>query len=76
MKKFFKTFALLLLGMFLLVSGMDAGLGRLSASAQQGSFTVYNERGETVFAYNGDLNACRALAKPSVNWAPRFLHRT
>jgi hypothetical protein len=71
-----KLAVVLLASMVLLVTGVNAGLGHLTRSEQQGSFTIYNDRGQAVFAYEGDLSACRELAKPAVLWPTRFLHRT
>ena len=76
MKRFLKTFALLIVSLFLVVSGVDAALDHLSHSVTQNSFTVYNEQGSLVLAYDGDLNACKAYAKPGPVAAPSFLHRT
>ncbi len=76
MNKNFKTALVLFAAMLLLVFGVDAGLGKLARSEQQGSFTIYNEHGQAVFAYDGDLNSCRALTKPAVIWSTHFLHRT
>ncbi len=76
MKRFLKTFAFLIVSLFLLVSGVDAALDHLSHSATQNSFTVYDEQGYVVLAYDGDLAACKACAKPGPLVVPSFLHRT
>lgn len=76
MKRFIKTFVLLIVSLFLVVSGVDATLDRLSHSVTQSSFTVYNEQGGIVLAYDGDLSVCKAYAKPGSVAAPGFLHRT
>jgi len=75
-KRFLKTLALLVVSLFLLVSGVDAALDHLCHSVAQSSFTVVNEQGGVVLAYDGDLNACKAYAKPGPIAAPSFLHRT
>jgi hypothetical protein len=75
-KRFIKTFALLIVSLFLVVSGVDKALDRLSHTGTENSFTVYNEQGRVVLAYNGDLNGCKAYAKPGLVAAPGFLHRT
>jgi len=74
--RFLKTFALLIVSLFLVVSGVDSALNRLSHSVTQSSFTVYNEQGNIVLAYDGDLNAIKAYAKPGAAAVPSFLHRT
>ena len=76
MKRFLKTLALLIISLFLVVSGVDAALDHLSRSVTQNSFTVYSEEGAVVLAYNGDLSACKACVKPGPVAAPSFLHRT
>ena len=75
-KRFLKTFAFLIVSLFLVVSGVDAALDRLSHSVTQNSFTVYNEQGSVVLAYDGDLSVCKAYAKSGPVAAPGFLHRT
>jgi hypothetical protein len=62
--------------LFLVASGVDAALDRLSHSVAQNSFTVYSERGSVVLAYEGDLSACKAYGKPCPSVTPTFLHRT
>jgi hypothetical protein len=76
MKRFLKTLVLLVASLFLIGSGVNAALDRLTHSAKQNSFTVYNQHGNLVFAYNGDLNACRVCVKPGPTTAPIFLHRS
>jgi hypothetical protein len=75
-KRFLKTLALLIVSLFLVVSGVDAALDRLSHSVTQSSFTVYDEQGTAILAYDGDLSACKACLKPGQIAAPGFLHRT
>jgi hypothetical protein len=70
-KRFLKTLVLLTVSLFLVVSGVDAALDHISHSVTQSSLTVYNEQGSIVLAYNGDLSACKAGAKPA-----GFLHRS
>jgi hypothetical protein len=76
MKRFLKTFALLIVSLFLVVSGVDKALDRLSHSVTQNTFTVYNGQGSVVLAYDGDLSVCKAYAKPGPVVVPSFLHRT
>ena len=76
MKRFLKTLALLIVSLFLVASGVDAALDHLSHSPSQNSFTVYDEQGTVVLAYDGDLNGCKVCVKPSLVPAPFFLHRT
>ena len=76
MKRFLKTFALLIVSLFLVVSGVNRALDHLSHSETQNSFTVYNEQGSVVLAYDGDLSVCKAYAKPGPVAVPSFLHRT
>ena len=76
MKRFLKTLALLVISLFLVVSGVDAALDHLSHSGAQNSFTVYSEQGRVVLAYNGDLGAYKAYGKPGPFVAPVFFHRT
>lgn len=76
MKRFLKTFALLIVSLFLVVSGVDAALDHISHSAAQNTVTVYNEQGRVVLAYNGDLTTCKVCLKPGPVAVPFFLHRT
>jgi hypothetical protein len=72
-KRFLKTLSLLVVSLFMLASGVDCALDRLSQSPTQSSVLVYNEQGHVVVAYNGDLNSAK-LNKPFV--APVFFHRS
>jgi hypothetical protein len=75
-KRLLKTSALLFIGLFLLASGFNAALDRVSHCATQSSFTVYNEKGGVILAYDGDLSACKAISKPVPAVAPVLFHRT
>jgi hypothetical protein len=75
-KRFLKTFALLSLSLFLVASGVDAALDRLSHADTQNSFTVYNEQGSVVLAYDGDLSVCKAFIRPEPAAVPNLFHRT
>ena len=76
MKRFLKTFALLIVSLFLVVSGVNQALDHLSHSVTQNSVTVYNGQGAVLLAYNGDLSVFKAYAKPGPVAVPGFLHRT
>ncbi len=76
MKRFLKILVLLIIGLFLLVSGVDAALDRLSHSVAQNSYTLYNDRGDVMVAYSGDLRYCPLYAKPGPVLTPTFIHRT
>lgn len=75
MKRFMKTFAFLIVSLFLVVSGVDAALDHLSHSRTQNAITEYDEQGIAVLAYEGDLNGCKVCFKPGLI-TPNFLHRT
>jgi hypothetical protein len=75
-KRFLKTLTLLVVSLFLVVSGVEAGLNHFSHSTTQNSLTAYNEQGVIILAYSGDLNACKAYAKPGPVAVPSFFHRT
>ena len=76
MKRFLKTLVLLIVSLFLVASGVDAALDQLSHSASQNSFTIYDEQGTVILAYDGGLNDCKVCVKPGLVTAPFFLHRT
>jgi len=63
-KRFTKTFILLIISLFVLVSGVNVTLDRLSQSPTQSTYTFYNEKGVAVFAYTGDLKYCPACFRP------------
>jgi hypothetical protein len=58
--RFIKIFTLLIISLFVVVSGVDAALDHLSRSPVQSMFTVYNQQGSIVLAYNGDLSGCKS----------------
>ncbi len=76
MKRFLKIFALLIVSLSMLVSGVDAALDHLSHAASQNSLTLYNEKGGVVAAYTGDLSLCKVCVKPGLVAERAFLHRT
>jgi hypothetical protein len=81
MKRFLKIFTLLIVSLFLLVSGVDATLDHMTRSTVQSSYTWYSEKGDTVLAYTGDFPlSLKSCVKPPipVERMPRviFLHRT
>jgi hypothetical protein len=75
-KRFLKTFVLLVASLFLVASGLDVALDRLAHSPTQSSFTVYSEQGGVLLAYNGDLAACKVYSKPGPAVIPNFFHRS
>lgn len=76
MKRFLKTLTLLVVSLFLLVSGVNATLDRLTQSTEQTSFTFYNAKGNEVVAYNGKVGLYKVYAKPEVVTPFYVLHRT
>jgi len=75
-KRFLKTLVFLVVSLFLVASGVNRALDHLSHSVTQNSFTVYNEQGSVLMAYNGDLSMCKVCVKPGSVATPGFLHRT
>ena len=76
MKRFLKTFVLLIISLFVLVSGVDAALDHLSHVPTQSTFIVYNEKGVAVLAYSGDVTNGKSCIKPSAVIAPGLTHRS
>ena len=64
MNRFLKVLALLVVSLFVLVSGVDVTLDHMSHAATQSAFTCYNQKGQVILAYNGDLALSAAYAKP------------
>jgi hypothetical protein len=75
-KRFLKVLSLLVVALMLLASGVDATLDQLSRTPAQSSFVWYNEKGDAVLAYCGDLAQCKSFSHPIPPAAPVFLHRT
>jgi hypothetical protein len=76
MKRFFKVFSLLIVSLFLLVSGLDATLDHINRSTLQSRYTVYDERGAVVAAYTGDLRFCKLYVKPVRPIQTEYIHRS
>jgi hypothetical protein len=76
MQRHLKIFTLLLVTLFLLMAGLNSVLDRQSRETKQSSFVWYNEKGEVILAYEGDLNLCQAYVKPLTATPPASLHRT
>ena len=64
MKRFFKSLCLLLTALLLLISGVDCALDRLSLSPDEGAFALYNQKGQTLYTYRGDLAFCQLYLHP------------
>jgi hypothetical protein len=75
-KRFLKVFILLFVGLFLLVSGVDATLDQLSRSPVQNSYTFYSGKGHPIASYAGDLSLCKPVIKPVSMTPPIVIHRT
>ena len=65
MKHFFKVLVLLIVALFVLVSGVNVALDQMPPTATKGAYSYYNARGELVYAYTGDLNSCPVYSKVS-----------
>ena len=64
MKRFLKVLTLLVIALFLLVSGVDVTLDHLSRTVTQSAFTCYDQKGRVVASYSGDLTLCPISFKP------------
>ncbi len=64
MNRFLKTSLVLVVSIFALVSGVDCTLDHMSRSASQSSFNWYNDQGQSVVSYQGNLTECRPFVKP------------
>lgn len=58
MKHFFKVLVLLIVALFVLVSGVNVALDRMPLSVTKGGYCYYNASGELVYSYTGDLKYC------------------
>jgi hypothetical protein len=74
-KRFLNKTAFLVTSLFLLAAAYEAALERVERSSTQSSFTVYNEEGGIILAYQGDLAACKAISKPAPASTPTVFHR-
>jgi hypothetical protein len=75
MKRFLKVFALLIISLFVLVSGVNTTLDRMAHAPSQGSFTVYSEKGQVLFAYSGNLKnspVSTSLQQPARMIQPQY----
>jgi len=76
MKRFLKVFTLLIVSLFLLVSGVNATLGHLSRSTMESSYTIFDDKGDVVASYTGDLRNCKLTLKPGRPVHPEFIPRS
>ena len=76
-KRFLLTISLLLLSLFALAYGVNAALDRMTRAPAQNSVVIYDDQGNALYAYSGDLSGCAVTLRPSANLTgPHFLHRT
>ncbi len=76
MKRSLKIFTLLIMSLFVVVSGVDSALDHMSRSVSQSNCTLYNEKGEIVAVYTGDLRVSRPGIKPEPVGLIHLLHRS
>jgi hypothetical protein len=76
MKRFFKVFVLLIVCLFLLVSGVDATLDQISKSPDQSHWTLYDSKGVLVISYSGDLRYLKPYVRPGKIVQTEFIHRS
>ena len=65
-----------MISLFLLVSGVDAGLDHISRSVTQSNYTLYNSKGAVVASYTGDLNLCRPNLRQTSITSFVIIHRS
>jgi hypothetical protein len=75
-KRFFKVLVLLVVGLFILMSGVDVTLDHLTRSLSQSSYTFYGDRGEVLASFTGDLALCPIGIRPGAPSQPNYLRRT
>jgi hypothetical protein len=76
-KRFLLTLGLLTFGLFALVTGVNAALDRMSRTSTQNTVVIYDDQGNALYAYNGDLASCTVVLRPNATiTGPHFLHRT
>jgi|HubBroStandDraft_1064217.scaffolds.fasta_scaffold1207758_1 hypothetical protein len=66
MKRFLKVSVLLVVALFALVSGVDVTLDRMAKAETQSAFTYYDQKGQVVAYYSGNLAFCPIDPKPHV----------
>ena len=76
MKRFLKVSVLLVTSLFLVVSGVNTGLDRLSHSPTQSNFTQYDEKGTPVLSYTGDLSQMTPSLKRAFVTEFHYIHRS
>jgi hypothetical protein len=75
-KRFLKVLVLLVVSLFMLMSGVDATLDHLTRSLSQSSYTLYDERGEILVSYTGDLALCHVGIRQYQPTQSNYLRRT
>ena len=65
MKHFFKVLVLLIVALFVLVSGVNVALDQMPPAYATGSYSYYDAHGQLVYAYTGDLNSCPVYSRVS-----------
>jgi len=76
MKRFLKTFALVIVSLFMLVSGVNVTLDQMNRSATKSSYTFYSEKDTVLIAYTGDLKSCPVYVRPGMGTPLISQHRT
>ncbi|HUB66418.1 MAG TPA: hypothetical protein VL981_02900 [Candidatus Methylacidiphilales bacterium] len=66
MKRFLKVSVLLMIALFALVSGVDVTLSHMAKAETQSAFTYYDQKGQIIADYSGNLAYCPIDPKPHV----------
>jgi hypothetical protein len=75
-KRFLKVLVLLVVSLFMLMSGVDATLDHLTRLLSQCSYTLYDERGDILGSYTGNLALCPIGIRPYQPTQSNYLRRT
>ena len=71
-KRFLLTLSLLIVSLSALATGVNAALDHLTKSATQNSVVIYDDHGNALYAYNGNLANCTVTLRPNATTAGRI----
>jgi hypothetical protein len=74
MKRFLKVLALLTVGVFAVVSGLDVTLDHISSTVTQSEFTCYNQKGQVIAEYHGAMALAQVSPLPQPVAPMNVLH--
>ena len=75
MNRFVASLSFLIIGISILMYGIDLGLAHVAASSGTSQLTIYNANGESTQMYTGNFGRLAAMSRVDASMLPHGLRR-